>query len=51
MSCFDKEQLDINEATKCITTSCIQSASIVSYSYVAKQKIGKCKWFDKQCFL
>ena len=51
VSCFDKEQLDINEATKCITTSCIQSASIVSYSYVAKQKTGKCKWFDKQCFL
>ena len=46
VSCFDKEQLDINEAT-----SCIQSVSIVSYSYVVKQKTGKCKWFDKQCFL
>ena len=52
VSCFDKEQLDINEATKCITTSCIQSASInMSYSHVLKQKTGKCKWFDKQCFL
>ena len=38
VSCFDKEQLDINEATKCITTSCIQSASIVSYSHVLEQK-------------
>ena len=37
-------------AATCITTSCIHSASIVSYAYVVKQKSSKYKWFDKECF-